>query len=232
MNNMPEWYDEFFEEAEQTEAEKLFNELKVIALQSVKAEIKEELERLRADNKELKAVRSNWRAMQQEHKDALHSLEMAKRNAASEAKQKRFKEMMGDFEVAMYTVGYKYVEKPKCDKCNEHRRINYFTPRGKPTYERCECSEKPTIYVPNQSVLYEMNSRYGNFWYRSYEDGYDGMVLESSELKKEVYTNQPFEGLTRPQTVFRSEEDCQAYCDWLNEQEAVKDAAEAEEIPS
>ena len=41
----------------------------------------------------------------------------------------------------LYIIDREYIKKPKCNKCDEDRKIWYKTPSGKDAYEYCDCND-------------------------------------------------------------------------------------------
>ncbi|MNN65863.1 hypothetical protein D3C81_1813980 [compost metagenome] len=129
----------------------------------------------------------------------------------------------------MYRATRTYNKGPKCDKCNDKRKIEFISPLGKTMTEDCSCSESIIGYEPEEQVLYEFRKRdtYDNkmtVWYRPYRDSDDGFTYHSSTVANSVYEKgMDFEKVDRFGTFFKDKEDCLAYCDWLAKKESKED---------
>ena len=112
---------------------------------SVNEETKALIASLRTDNADLKARLSNLDNLTREAERAKWEAEQAKTNAANDAKNEarkmRLDELLAALDEHLYRVTQVGVERPKCDKCDEDRKLHYVTPRGRKSTEWCECSE-------------------------------------------------------------------------------------------
>ena len=209
--------DEFYREP--SEFEMQIEELKNSLLDAVKSEYVEEMERLRKENAELQKVKKDWENIQSEFSAKHRQLENEKRQLESKVRRERLGELMKELNVTLFSVGYEYVQRPKCDKCNDKRQYEFTSPTGKPMTETCECAKRDTVYIPEESIMSEMRGRDGKItaWYKTYRDSDEGLTLSSSTVLQKIYSPEmPFENIERYGTLFRNEEDCKAYCDWLN----------------
>ncbi|GKS14764.1 hypothetical protein YDYSY3_57640 [Paenibacillus chitinolyticus] len=214
------YYDDFYQEP--NEFERQIEELKTALLKSVKSEYKEEMERLRAENEKLQTVKHDWKNIQSEFAAKHRQLENERAQMERKVRSARLGELMMDLNVTLYSVGYHYVQRPKCNNCNENRQYEFITPSGKQMTENCDCATRYTLYIPTENIMSEMVSRDGKItaWYKTYRDSDDGLELSSSTMVRKIYeSGTPFESLERYGLFFRSKEECQAYCDWLNAKE-------------
>lgn len=135
---------------------------------------------------------------------------------------------MGDSKMELFTARMNWKSGPKCDKCDALRRIQFLSPSGKKMMEECICKNNISFYAPRTHICSSFEFRNGKFmaWYKPYSDA-DGMELEylgGSSVPRIIYSGECFESIqeTHYNVYFRTEEDCQAYCDWLTEKEANK----------
>lgn len=220
------YYDDDFY-YEPSEFEQQVESFKESLLNAVKEEIKEEMERLRKENAELQEIKKNFDQIKADYREKEWVLENKMKEASQEAAKARLNELMKQFEVILYRADWDYVTGPKCDRCNEHRKIEFTSPSGKAMTESCACAEKTKVHKPGMMILKEFrkrNSR-GNeiiAWYEPYRDSDDGFTYSSSTVAEVIFEKgMSFENLKWHFTFFRDEQDCQAYCDWLNAKEAV-----------
>lgn len=212
-------YDEEFYN-EPSEFDQQVDEFKQALMKSVKADFIAKMDRLEKENVELQKIKGNWESIQSEYADKHRQLEYKKENMEREVRRTRIGELMKDLEVKLYDVGYEYLKHPKCNKCNENRQFEFTSPTGKILKENCDCAGNYSIYVPEETIMSEMRSRDGKVtaWYKKYRDSDEGMTLSSSTVVTKIYDPvMEFQSLEQYGTFFRNIEDCQRYCDWLNE---------------
>ena len=217
------WEEDVFY-AETSEFDRQVGEFKEALLKSVKAEYVAEMDRLRAENEELQKVKRDWTSIQAEYANKHRQLEYEKSHLESKVRSARLVDLLKEYNVTMFSLGHERIEGPKCDNCNENRKILFKSPTGKQLHEDCVCGVSKLVYVPRENILSEINNHgYGKMtaWYKPYRDDGDGITLESSSVMKQVCdANTPFESIERYGAFFRTREDCQAYCDWLNAKSA------------
>jgi hypothetical protein len=117
------YYDEEFY-YEPTEFDLMFNELKGNLTKSIKDEYITEMERLRKENAELQEVKINFDNIKNDYDRKKRELEYEYQNLKSNVRRERLNELLKDLEVELYTVGSTSKSKPKCNKCDEKRRIS------------------------------------------------------------------------------------------------------------
>lgn len=231
---MNSYYDDEFYEP--SEAEAKMQEIAEMLKGSVKQEIMNELERLRSENAELRQYKDKQQENDAELARALRELKAAKANLERDVKKARIKELFGDYIVSAWVVQRIYSHKPKCDKCNSERKIEYLTPRGNKRTEDCECSECTVSYVPKQTELieFETKTEWGDIkWRRVYYSApsiwHDGTEIEDSVHRINwVYKGESFADISdsyrATQIVFLDESKCKEFCDYLNNKEKEKNA--------
>lgn len=216
------YYDEDFY-YEPSEFEQQVDELKEALINSVKDEYKEEMGRLRKENAELQKVKRDFESIKLEYKNKHRELQYEKSNLEQIVRKERLDKLMKGFEVEYYTVEGHSVQKPKCDKCNEHRRIPYTTPLGRETYENCSCNERTYIKKPTPILLYTLSIRNGEAqaWYKlQRDDDYLRYYSESMNGKAVITSEEQFENIEYEyKTLFATKELAQKYCDYKNKQD-------------
>lgn len=226
------YYDEDFY-CEPSEFEQQVDEFKESLMNAVKDEHKAEIERLRKENIELQDVKKNIDTIKRDYNQKVSELEIQKRNLKNEVRRERLQELMGDFMAELFSPSRDRKSGPKCDKCNDKRRISFLSPSGKEMEEVCTCSNNIIFFKPTANICSSFAVRNGEFiaWYKSYSiDRSDGMELESlgvSSVAKFIWSGESFEKIEERyhNVYFRTLEDCQEYCDWLTEQENKKVSA-------
>lgn len=210
-------YDDFYNEP--NEFEQQIEEFKKGLIKAIKTEYTEEMEHLRKENAELQAVKARMKEIETEHKNAVYQL----KRKEEEAERKALNKLLENARLMMFAADTTYEEKPKCDKCNEKRQIEYKTPLGKTSYENCTCSNKTAVYVPKEIMRYEFCQRCGNgeltAWYKFIEKADDHVCVSEysyGDVRKIYDGSTPYEELKSRDVMFKTVEDCQKYCDWLN----------------
>lgn len=221
------YYDEDFY-YEPSEFEQQVDEIKQALMNSVRDEFKAEMERLRKENAELQEVKRNLEVIKREYNQKVVELDMQKRNLKSEVRRERLLELMGDFKVELFRARRDLRSGPKCDKCDEARNIYFKSPSGKQMVEQCVCKNNITYYKPEPCICSSFELRNNEFmaWYKPYREA-DGMELEllgSSSVSRFIYKGEDFESIEEMyySVYFKTQEECQLYCDWLTEKEASK----------
>lgn len=223
--------DDFYYEP--SEFEMQLDDFKQSLMQSVKNEFKSELERLRKENAELRDFKQQKRNIEREIETLKRKAEQDKEEAFRQAKRARLSELMGGFEVEMWTPEYYYMESRKCNLCDDKRQIHYRTPLGRNAVETCTCAGRIAVYHPAKNILHKISTRrdWGtikNAWlyYSLASDGdYDSAENRSSDAAKNLFV----QGVTTFEEVesnhyrrfyFENFEDCHRFCTWKMEKDA------------
>jgi hypothetical protein len=218
------YYDEDFYH-EPSEFDIQIENFKAILLDSVKEEYKIKMEQLEKENEELQSVKANFEGIKRDFENKKRQLENEYQTLRSNVRRERLSELMQDFQVELYTVASQGKTQPKCDKCDENRRIPYTTPSGRETYEQCDCSSRIHVYEPIPIILNEFSIRNGEgrAFYRvennssrnEYLDYYENSI-SGEEL---ITSEEQFESIGYEyRTLFKDKEIAQKYCDYKNKQ--------------
>lgn len=218
-----DWYeDDFYNEP--SEFEIIVEEFKASLMKSVKDEYLTEMEQLRNENAQLQDVKNNFSDIKKDYENKKRQLEIERNSLKSEVRRERLSELTKDLQVIMYKAYSKRVKQPKCDKCDKDRKIRYKTPLGNDAYERCDCDTGDLVYEPQDYMRVEFNIRDGmRAWYQinnfNSRDEY-ARFDESSQYAKAVYKEgMDYSEISEYSTFFKTKEECQAYCDYLNSKE-------------
>lgn len=223
---MSYYEDDFYHEP--SEFEEQIEEFKTSLLDSVKEEFKNRMEQLAKENAELRSIKANFEEIKRDYERKEQQLEWDRKDLERKVKRERVSELMKEFKAEFYTVASNGKTKPKCDKCDENRRIPYTTPLGRETYETCDCSSKIPVYEPTPIQLYTFSIRNGDgfAWYKIQGDARDEYLnyYEDSISGKELITSEEqFESIGYTyKTLFKDEEIAQKYCDYKNNQNEEK----------
>lgn len=210
-------YDDYYPDP--TPYEEQIDALVSAVKESVHEDIRNKLERLERENSELRPIKERMQEIERERISEKHELESTKRNALNEAKKMRLTELLKDYRAVIYTVDDITVHKPKCDLCDNERRIAYTTPLGKSAKENCTCKEYSYKYEIREvtAASIEHYSPEGNICVNYYDDNREERISNYHMYKPGT----ELEKVTR-WTYFEDKNDAQAYCDWLTEKEAQK----------
>lgn len=221
--------DDFYDEP--NEFDQQIDGFRQTLLKAVKTNFLTKMEQLEKENDELQQVKNNFKKIERDFKAKERALEIERNDMKRQAYRERLSVLMKDFEVLMFRADYKGVLPPKCDKCNEKRKVAYVTPLGKNLEEDCHCNVSSRLYFPAEFVASEFRVNSDNkqmlIWYKMNPGrDYDHASYDSSDLAKTVFEQgMKYEDLKGYYTTFfRTQEECQKYCDWLTEKEQNKGA--------
>lgn len=193
--------------------------------ESVRQDIKAEMERLRKENAELQ----QYKKERQEVEKIKNFYESRLQTQIEAYKRKlrtaKIKELFGDDIVIGWGVKQKIVLPPKCDKCDEGRYIHFNSPSGKDLREPCQCAKGKKEYYPidlhliriHQDDIFNGQRRIFSYYAPCVHDSDD-----YQDVFDRVYKNEPFDTLNFYNLVFLNKETCERYCAWKTEQEAKK----------
>lgn len=139
--------------------------------------------------------------------------------------------------MTLYYISYELFDKDKCEFCDEDRMLTLRWKDGTEENKKCSCSKGYYKYVTFESEIntVQFNQRKGDYKRPSYfeltkshkQDMKDSTDYDYSYEKFNIYyIRDNFNDETRilhdnkgfgKKIGFRSEEECQKYCDWLNE---------------
>lgn len=175
---------------------------------SVRKEFLDEMAALKKENEELREFRANKKKYERELREAKAEYQRKIEEAERNANSKKLKDLLRTFSVIGYRANPEYKQGP----------------RGGNMTEECSCAKKICTYSPKEVKLLRFYA--GKEIVDTYFEqvGRDE-VYDSYSLCAQIYdkTKKPFEDINWVYTVFLQEDDCQKYCDWLNEKKALKD---------
>ena len=213
------YHDDFYEYF--SEFDRQIEEFKQSLIDSVKQEHKDEIKELREENDRLQYISEHEEKIKREHKQAIYQMEVDKKDFEKRLSKMRLAELLNDNMLSGWHPALKYLKKPKCNRCDEKRRIYYTTPSGRQDYEMCECSNTSRIYMSEEIKCYKIYQSK-----KSYRGEYPDILLyfsrgedkdgDSFEKYRTFYKDEPFESIDRNTVIFSDKEDCLKYCTWLN----------------
>lgn len=209
--------DEFYTEL--SEFDKQIEEMKASLASSVQKEFLGEMDALRLENESLREFRDKKEEYSRELENVKLQYQAKMCDAEYQANKKRLKELLGLFAVIGYRPKVEYTKGPKCEKCDDERKIHFTSPSGRKMTEDCLCNSYILTYSPKEVKLvsFYVSDKMNSMYFERTEDGdYDRYDLANELYDKNKVT---FEEINRYSVVFLKEEDCWEYCDWLNKKE-------------
>ena len=213
-------YEDFYEPSE---FEEKAEELKSYLRESVKQEIKDEMEKLRAENKKLQGIKEHFEEVKRDYERKKSECDRVMRDAENKAKKARLSELMEHLEIILWSVSKEWRYKEKCDACDRNRQIEVTLPSGNKVKDKCKCAEHGVVFVIRRMALYELAKRNGELiaWYKECgKEGEEYYICDSitSVPKMIINHDKDFAEIPEDKTVFfTTPEECQQYCDYLNE---------------
>ena len=220
------YYDSWFEENWCEEPREEETALIEAIKESVRQDIKAEMERLRKENAELQQYKQERQEVENVKKWYESRLQTEVETYKRELRTAKIKELFGDYIVTGWGITWKLVLPPKCDKCDSERYIHFKSPSGKDLREPCQCAKGKKEYFPlelhliriKQDNLFNGQRRIWNYYapiVHNPDDYRDVFDL--------VYKGEPFEEINEWNAVFPDKKDCEKYCEWKTGQEEKKD---------
>ena len=220
---MSYYYDDGFYN-EPCEFDAQIEGLKEALSKAIQEKFLDEMEELREENISLREFRDNKERYERELKVAKAEYQRKMQDAERQANSKKLKDLLSTFAVVGYRANPEYKKGPKCGQCDDNRKIHFVSPMGRKMEEDCSCAKSTCTYSPKEVHLLKFYAG------KEIVDTYFEQVskdrdYDSYSLRAQVYdkNRKPFEDISYFSTVFLQEDDCQQFCKWLNEQEALKD---------
>jgi len=211
--------------------------MKDALLESVNSQI----ESIKEENKRLKEENKNYKQRERDILNKESNLKYKEENLKREVTNEFYQSNIGDTlrqyieECEVWFADIERYKNEKCNLCNEERKLVAKFPNGEITKTACACAKMLSKYVPAISVttmikFSKRDSRYSSerkfYFSRSYSpvnnrNNYDydyqefkiyHVVDEFNESIIELHKNK----LYGERLGFKSKEECQKYCDWLN----------------
>ena len=224
-------------------ADIFFDEMKEKFREYLTDDIKYELERLSKENAELKEKNDKLsdenRKLNLEKRNAEWSKETIRKEVENEFYNKNVDDVFKDRleNIDIWFADYVAHNQPKCKYCNNDRKRVYKDPDGFEIEVACNCGNYIHRYEPNTATFDTLRycikpSRYSserkiyvNDWslykpnntYRDYGYG-DFKILHIVDIFDDDTIDLRNTLSYGEKIGFKTEEECQRYCDWLNEQ--------------
>ena len=241
-------YDELY--LEPSEADILFDELKDKLINAAKDSLKYDMESLKSRNEYLEKrnrdLEKKISEVEQKERNLNYKAENLEREVKEEFYNKHIKEVLEEWletSEVWYAENIPY-DKPKCNLCDENREWSYTFPDGYVAKRMCTCNYKNYVYEPRLSEstsvqfhkTYVKESRFGSelraYLRKSYQPNRN--FADAYDCYAEFYIDKVFNKFDDDtkeyhktkrygeRLAFKTKEECQKYCDWLNEQNKEK----------
>lgn len=204
---------------------------------TVKEEILKEMSRLKKENEELQDVKKNFEQIKQDYERKKKHFEDEEHNLTYTLARKKINELieLADLHQECYYIDTVYGYVPKCDKCDERRKIYFKSPSGRNCEEECPvCGKYWCKYVvkPIPSIRLRFDND-PNIKCEVIYTWHDNWRDSTSYTNKNIY-NGTIDGFdiktyNRYHTVFSSKELAEQVCDKLNKDAGVPDNLEIKE---
>lgn len=199
---------------------------------AIKKEVSQEIHDLKAENSKLKKITNDIEDIQKDIDRQRKELERERERDVLSVKRLALEELLEPLQRTYWDIVYTYEKHPKCDKCNENRRIYYLTPLGREESEPCSCDVSRKVFMAKALTLYVVRKKnnalvgYYRFQNVSYED--DGILhygfseYQSNTKKADgalISIREDFLNYEPYESIFETEEICNEYCKILQKEE-------------
>lgn len=200
-----------------TEANAFMGDFADNIIKQAKKEFADRIEELEKENAELKDVKERMEEIEKEHSKALLELEKAKERIAESSIIDLFKEVSQP----VYIIKVTRKKLPKCNKCDNIRRIAYISKYGDVIYDDCSCNASYNYYVPTIKEVRWF--RVFGWHFLCYFDDFYTTSIDIYRSKKNIdISPEHFDEFTCSKVMFTTEEKAQAFADYLNKKEQKK----------
>lgn len=227
---------------EPSEADELFDELKSKLIDAAKDSLKSDMESLKSRNEYLekrnKELESKAWSVEQKERDLEYKSQNLRREVEKEFYKTAIEDLFKDAieKSQLWFANNKPHIKPKCDKCDADRNWVLTWPNGEKTTKQCDCSKPDYWYEPQETWIdvlkykvkdsnyqseryYRLEQSYQNTGQSRWEDySYNEFRIQFvyDKFCDDVIEKHELLGWKK-YIGFKSKEECQKYCDWLNE---------------
>jgi hypothetical protein len=227
---------------EPSEADELFDEIKSKLINSAKDSLKHDMESLRERNERLSKrvaeLEKKEREVAQRERDVKYKEENLRREVEKEFYKTAIEDIFKDAleKSQLWFADDKPHTRPKCNKCDADRKWVLTWPDGDTVTKACDCARPDYWYEPQETWIDVLKYKVKDSNYQSeryyrlekhhqytgasrYYDDYSysefGIQFVYDEFCDDVI--EKHEQLRRHKRIgFKSKEECQKYCDYLN----------------
>ena len=209
--------DDFWDDT--PEFDEQIEEFKTALRADVKRETKELIERLQKELDELKDYKACKNEIEAGYRNAVAKLKKVELELEDKYRNMSLHKLLRECCITGWKVSYRVDRGKKCDKCDAGGYITFTSPQGRTYREECNCRKGTMVYFPDEAKLVKVYaSRYGypaQFFYGKASQDYQEWTLCALVADG----NFKSEDVDKFSTVFANKEDCEKYCEWLNNKE-------------
>ena len=214
------------------QAEIILDELAVKMREALTDKIKYEIEALHKENTSLKEQNKKLTEEAYAVKSKERQLEDKEKHLEYQFYKKKFNEFLQPFldNIEVYDASHEPHEQEKCEYCNEERKLLFTASNGKTELKICDCAHRKYWWEPKKVSLHKIEfykktydgyTFYGIAHFYNEKDG-DRYFKVDLQMLLDEFTDETLELVKKlkyeHRIVFKSQEECQKYCDWKNKE--------------
>lgn len=209
----------------------ILSEFKDRAIKLLSESVNAEIISLRSENDLLKNKCSILLKELNSFKQKENEYNVTAKDIERDLRREKLSKTLEGLRVVLYRPDIESSELPKCDKCDEHRRVEYITPLGKKAWEDCTCARKQSRIIPCVFELYEFkyNSSETKIikWYRKVDredEFFQSMAVNVQNVynRAEDVPEGNLHQMYFTSFYFTTEEECIKFCNIINEQKGYE----------
>jgi hypothetical protein len=217
------YYDEFEYYYEPSKADEIIERAVAELKETLKGQALSEMDTIKHENERLKKELDEYHSKEQELRNREFNIAQKENNLKREFNRAKFRDLIEPFieNETIYVIDRVSKLIPKCDKCNENRRIEYISKYGDKTELRCECDKNKTFYYPTMKELKSIEFAKGNGKFRAtprYSRDYEYEYFHIDFKEPPIEEYDPELDISYSRDYFSNREVCQKYCDDFNKE--------------
>ena len=217
------YYDEFEYYYESSKADEIIERAVAELKETLKGQALSEMDTIKHENERLKKELDEYHSKEQELRNREFNIVQKENNLKREFNRAKFRDLIEPFieNETIYVIDRVSKLIPKCDKCNENRRIEYISKYGDKTELRCECDKNKTFYYPTMKELKSIEFAKGNGKFRAtprYSRDYEYEYFHIDFKEPPIEEYDPELDISYSRDYFSNREVCQKYCDDFNKE--------------
>lgn len=225
--------DDFSEYFEPNKADLIYLEAMEKLKDAMLSDIKDKINNLEKENEILKEENQKCRRREKEISQKEQELFDRTKDLDGNFYRKKFsdivKPLVEHFEGYCVNQGSRLID--KCDECDDDRYVVYLSASGKQLKQICSCHRFIHEYQPMRTTVETVDFLKDQYktpkftmiprYHSNVRDDYNGFSLTFKEII-DYFDESKVNQLNFEHMLFKSEEECQKCCDWLNSYTAEK----------
>lgn len=218
----------FYDYFEPSEVDEIIGEASYKLMEHLKTDVNNRLQRVDKENSTLKEEIKSLKSELQKYKNKESELIRRERDLNHEFLKRKWSELSDSLTMTAWGIEHKSVLKPKCNCCDERRKIKFRDANDNEYEVNCKCNQSETILVPKEYKLFEMSIHKDHYkelsaecYYYDVLSNHDDYVFVRSgntPLEKLPENEEDLKKIDTWRLAFATKEVCQEYCDWKNSQ--------------